>query len=137
GTSMAAPSVTEAIALWQQLYSTINNNNFMRSSTVRALMAHTAMEAGGQIGPDYMFGWGVFNAEGGAIVIDNNKNGNNSALIEERQLNQGQIYEFDFVKPTTWDLTATIAWNDPAGEETTNMTANFFAIALVNDLDVR
>ena len=137
GTSMAAPSITGAISLWQQLYSTKNNNTFMRSSTVRALMAHTAMEAGGQVGPDYMYGWGLFNSEGGALVIENNSGVTKTSLIEENQLMQGQFYEFDFNKEVAGDITATIAWNDPAGEETTNTTANFFHVALVNDLDIK
>ncbi len=137
GTSMAAPSVTSAVALWQQLYSEKNAKKFIRSSTVRALMAHTALEAGGQIGPDYMYGWGVFNAKGGAIVIENASAGGNKAIIDERSLVSGQPYEFNFNKVSVGDLTATIAWNDPAGTETTSNVANFFAPALVNDLDIR
>lgn len=135
GTSMAAPSVTGAIALWQQLYSNKKSGAFMRSSTVRGLMAHTAIEAGGQVGPDYMYGWGLFNAEGGAIVIENSVN--NTSIIEEKNLTQGETYEFTFSKPSGGDLTVTLAWNDPAGEETSNTTTNFYSVALVNDLDIR
>lgn len=134
GTSMAAPSVTGAITLWQQLYKK-KTNVYMRSSTVRALMAHTALEAGAQEGPDYMYGWGVFNTEGGALVIENKASG--VSVIDENTLINGQIQEIKFSKKAQSDLTVTIAWNDPAGEETSNQTANFYAKALVNDLDVK
>src|SRR5690606_2106412 len=107
----------------------------MLSSTVRALMAHTAVEAGGQIGPDYMYGWGVFNAEGGALVIENMEI--DKAVVEENTLLNNQFYERGFQKLDASDLIATIAWNDPAAEEVTNTTVNFFTKALVNDLDLR
>lgn len=134
GTSMAAPSVAGAIGLWQQLYKE-KTTKFMLSSTVRALMAHTAVEAGGQIGPDYMYGWGVFNAEGGALVIENMEI--DKAVVEENTLLNNQFYERGFQKLDASDLIATIAWNDPAAEEVTNTTVNFFTKALVNDLDLR
>ncbi len=134
GTSMAAPSVTGAITLWQQLYKE-KTGVYMRSSTVRALMAHTALEAGAQEGPDYMYGWGIFNTEGGARVIENKAS--DISVIEENTLITGQSLEKTFSKKDPSDLTVTIAWNDPAGEETSNQTANFYAKALVNDLDVK
>jgi len=134
GTSMAAPSVAGAITLWQQLYRQ-SNSSYMRSSTVRALMAHTALEAGAQIGPDFKYGWGVFNAEGGALVIQNIAEG--KADIAELTLTNNQLYQRSFTKTDVSDLIATIAWNDPAGEESTNTTVNYFHKALVNDLDLR
>src|SRR5690606_2891326 len=70
GTSMAAPSVSGVFGLWQQLYNEKNSGIWMRSSTVKALMAHTALEAGPADGPDYMQGWGLLNAEEGAVVIN-------------------------------------------------------------------
>jgi len=134
GTSMAAPSVTGAITLWQQLYKE-KTGVYMRSSTVRALMAHTALEAGAQEGPDYMYGWGIFNTEGGARVIENKPT--DVSIIDENTLISGQVQEIKFSKKDVSDLTATIAWNDPAGEETSSQTANFYAKALVNDLDLK
>lgn len=134
GTSMAAPSVTGAIILWQQYYKQFANE-YMRSSTVRALMAHTALEAGSQEGPDFMYGWGVFNTEGGAKVIEGLNN--DTGLIEEIKLSNGQTVEKDYSREKSSDFTVTIAWNDPAGTETTSTQANFFEPALVNDLDLR
>lgn len=134
GTSMAAPAVTGAVILWQQLYKQ-NRNKWMLSSTVRALMAHTALEAGSQVGPDHRYGWGVLNAEGGAIVIENT--GDGKSIIDEVVLNNGIIFDKEFEKSSSSDLVATIAWNDPAAEETTNLAIDYPAISLVNDLDLR
>ncbi len=34
----------------------------MKAATLKALAIHTADEAGPNEGPDYQFGWGLFNA---------------------------------------------------------------------------
>jgi|GEM_PF-4441289 len=79
GTSFSAPAVTGVLALVNQRR-TISRAGYpgsqtptvyldsdwllhpMRSSGMRALVAHTADEAGANPGPDYRFGYGVVNA---------------------------------------------------------------------------
>lgn len=60
GTSMAAPSATGSLALLQQHYNDLNGT-FMQAATLKALVIHTADEAGFTDGPDYIFGWGLMN----------------------------------------------------------------------------
>ena len=69
GTSMSAPGVAGSMLLLQQMYSRLHRGDFMYSSTLKALVIHTAFEAGTANGPDYSFGWGLMNTEGAANHI--------------------------------------------------------------------
>lgn len=134
GTSMAAPAVTGVFTLWQGYYKSLNENRYMRSASVRALMAHTAREAGPGPGPDFMFGWGLIDAEKGIEIIDDAIT--NAAVFEERELLQGVEYERYFnYDDVTKPLVVTIAWNDPAGTVTTQTDLDLKK--LINDLDLR
>ena|SRR5690606_21787990 len=136
GTSMAAPAVAGSIGLWQQYYNQLNPGTWMRSSTVRALMAHTALEAGPASGPDHMYGWGLLNVKGGAEIMEND--GNGYSIIMEEDLNQNDSFEYEFEYTGQYPLTATLAWVDPEGNGYDNY--NFIddiTPVLVNDLDLR
>lgn len=132
GTSMAAPAVTGVFTLWQSYYKQ-EFNNYMTSASVRALMAHTAREAGPATGPDFMFGWGLIDAGKGKEVMDAVKA--NTALLGEFNLPVNSTYEYEFQYDGQDDLVVTMAWNDPAG--TADSTGDFNVKKLVNDLDVR
>lgn len=136
GTSMAAPAASGVFGLWQQYYNQKNPGTWMRSSTVRALMAHTALEAGPANGPDYMFGWGLLNAEEGAKVIE--ENGEGYSVIAEHTLTSGSVFEFPFerVDGSNIPLTVTIAWVDAPGTAI-NTGVDLPINSLVNDLDLR
>jgi len=136
GTSMAAPSAAGVFGLWQQYYNQSNPGTWMRSSTVRALMAHTALEAGPANGPDYMFGWGLLNAEEGAKVIG--QNGEGYSLVGEYTLDNGGVFELPFVRTedSNSPLTVTIAWVDVPGTAI-NSGSDLPIKSLVNDLDLR
>lgn len=136
GTSMAAPAVTGSIGLWQQYYNQLNPGTWMRSSTVRGLMAHTALEAGPAPGPDHMFGWGLLNVQGGAEVMENN--GSGYSVIMEEDLNQNATFEYEFNYTGQYPLTATLAWVDPEGNGYDNYNfVDDLTPVLVNDLDLR
>ncbi len=132
GTSMAAPAVTGVITLWQQYYKQLFGV-FMRSSTVKAVMVHTALEAG-PVGPDPKFGWGIINAEAGAQILS--EASQERAIVKEITLNQGEVYEYDYNYDGSNPLVATIAWNDPAGTAI-NTGTDISVKKLVNDLDLR
>ena len=132
GTSMAAPAVTGGIGLWQQYYNSLFST-YMLSSTVRAMLAHTAMEAGTKPGPDPEFGWGVMNVEEGAKLMDDYNV--SKAWILQYELANGNFSEYTFEYDGVSDLKATLAWNDPAGSATTSNDERF--PKLVNDLDLR
>src|SRR5699024_973327 len=52
GTSMASPTVAGSILLLQQLSANLNGGQFLRSSTIKAIIVETAREAGNNPGPD-------------------------------------------------------------------------------------
>lgn len=132
GTSMATPSVTGSLGLLQQHYKA-KNNSFMRAATLKALVIHTADEAGNANGPDYQNGWGLMNTKKAADVITNR---NVSAKIEEETLNNNATYSIQVTATGNEPLVATIVWTDAAGTpvapalDPTNRM-------LVNDLDLR
>ncbi|WP_332368969.1 S8 family serine peptidase [Spirosoma telluris] len=132
GTSMASPNVSGSILLLQEYYAQLNSGKYMRSSTLRGLVLHTADEAGTTPGPDYQFGWGLLNMERAARVIGNTDQSN---LLSERTLAQGQRDTIQVTASGRGQLVATICWNDPAGTSTTKL--NDRTPKLVNDLDLR
>lgn len=138
GTSMAAPAVTGVLTLWQQWAIENNNQTPFKSATLRALLAHTADEAGSAPGPDHMYGWGLINAKRGVEIMKRSKEG--SSIIEETTLNQGEEYEkFFYLKEAGDKLTVTIAWTDPEGQAVSlwNYDEATVTPSLVNDLDLR
>ncbi len=70
GTSFSAPVVAGSLNLLRQLRNDLfTTNRTMLGSTLRALAIHTADEAGVASGPDYLHGWGAFNAQNCAALI--------------------------------------------------------------------
>ncbi len=132
GTSMAAPAVTGVVVLWQEYFNQLFGR-YMRSATVRAIMAHSAREAGEAEGPDYKFGWGLINADGGAQVMRDKTQ--KRAVLAELKMTQGQELVYDFAYDGKQPLIATIAWNDPAGDPLNTTDTNY--PALINDLDIK
>ena len=134
GTSMAAPSVTAVFALWQQYRKQLwPLRGFMKAASLKALMAHTASEAGSNEGPDWKFGWGVINAQGGAKVMKDAKA--NQAIFEELTLQNNATYRRVVTANGTEPLVVTIAWTDADANIVTETDSS--ASLLVNDLDVR
>jgi serine protease AprX len=142
GTSSAAAVVSGIITLLQQYYKSVSpSQSYMLSSTVRALLAHTANDKGTE-GPDYIYGWGLADAKRASAAIYNNIEGivNNekkTTLIKEITLNQGNKYTL-YVVPyeTTQPLSATISWTDPQG----NLVSNVVDLNnpnVINDLDLK
>ena len=135
GTSMAAPSITGAIALLQQHYHN-KNNVYMKSATAKALIINSTDEVGANPGPDFAYGWGLMNAENAASIISNN---NTSSLILEKSLANNQTFEFTIDIDGTKPLSLTMAWTDVAAEPIpqTSLTVDQSDLRLINDLDVR
>ncbi|WP_276499597.1 S8 family serine peptidase [Pontibacter litorisediminis] len=136
GTSMAAPNVSGTLLLLQEYYATLNNGKFMRAATLKGLAIHTADEAGEAVGPDYRYGWGLLNAEQAAIVV---RNANNTHLLEERALKQGETQTLEVTASGKGPLRITISWTDPKGTVAAvgAKALNDRTPKLVNDLDIR
>ena len=134
GTSMSAPSIAGSLGLLHQHYSNLYDG-FLTAASMRALVIHTAREAGNGPGPDYRFGWGLMDTAEAANVMTNK---DFTSLIEENTLNNNDTYTFtvDAVDTNT-PLVATIAWSDPAGAVQSTAIADDPTPRLVNDLDIK
>jgi hypothetical protein len=133
GTSMAAPNAAGSLALIQELSKQLSGS-FMKSATLKALAIHTAKEAGSGPGPDYMYGWGVVDAEAAARLLLSRDDQN--VIVKEEKLINGQPYEVTINPQAGKKITVTIVWTDVPG---TPLPASLDPTApmLVNDLDLR
>ncbi|MFY0483419.1 S8 family serine peptidase [Flavobacterium sp. PLA-1-15] len=136
GTSMAAPNTSGTLLLLQQYYSQLNPGNFMRSSTLKGLVCHTAVESGPSPGPDAKFGWGLLDAEKAALLMQKSFDAQPTAILTEIVLNQGETFTTQVNVTTAQKLQASICWLDPAGNSRDNQL-NLATPALVNDLDIK
>lgn len=133
GTSMASPNVTGSLYLLQEYYAQKNSNSFMRSATLKALVCHTAFDAG-NAGPDYVYGWGLLDMKKAAQAITDN---GTKSIIAENNLPQGQTQTYNVIASGNGALSATIAWTDPQGTPAAAGTLNDRTPKLVNDLDIK
>lgn len=134
GTSMSAPNVTGSLALLQEYYFQLNNQ-YMRSSTVKGLVCHTAYTHNTmQAVPNPTFGWGFLDAEASAVLIEESTT--NESIIAELSLTQNTTYTYDFNVSNNEPIRASICWTDPKGTPVNNVL-NSSTPTLVNDLDIR
>jgi hypothetical protein len=113
------------------------NTKDMLSSTIKAILINTADEAGNNLGPDYIFGWGLMNTATAAEKITESTT--NSLAIKEELLLDSQTYTIQAVANGTEPIKATIVWTDPAGTPISNITTVLDnpTKMLVNDLDFK
>lgn len=137
GTSMASPGISGVVILLQQHYSNLHSGSYMWSSSVRALLAHTADEIGSAQGPDHMTGYGLVNAAKAASVMSKQSAGSNEVVFEQKTLTQGGTYSFDVDSNGTTPLVATIAWTDVQGVAAPSSAIDSDTPVIVNDLDIK
>ena len=136
GTSFSSPAVAGSLHLVQQLYADLfGTNRITLSSTLKGLAIHTA-DDGGNLGPDYKFGWGAFNALSAATLVSNDVASGVRAHIKEFFLPEGEHIEFPILASSSEPLKVTISWVDPPGP-TLSPSLNSPTLTLVNDLDLR
>lgn len=144
GTSFSAPIVTGGSLLIQE-HAKKTLGNILLGFTLKGLIANTAGELGDYIGPDYHYGWGLFDAKGATDFISNI---NTSTFIVEDVLDNNTSKTYYFA-PKLDRITATLSWYDPegtpvfdfshtlSGTEAQNLLLNNRTSMLVNDLDLR
>ena len=133
GTSMSSPSAAGSAALLVQYYAEFFPGEAMRSSTLKALIIHTATDLG-NTGPDYKYGWGLMNAKLAADVIADSNDDPNVMIIEDT-LADDAINTNNFTADVNTMIRATLCWTDPPGapiDELDDRTP-----CLINDLDLR
>lgn len=134
GTSMSGPNAAGAIHLLAQQWRAVHGGQTALAATLKALVLHTASEAGVNPGPDYSYGWGLLDAHAAADVIA--ADATIAERVTEASLAQGEADTLEVWSAGDGPLAATICWTDPPGtppawslDPTTPM--------LVNDLDLR
>jgi hypothetical protein len=135
GTSMSSPNAAGSAVLLVDLYSRLFPGRAMRSSTLKALILHTADDVG-NVGPDYRFGWGLMNTRAAADLLRAHAANPRSLRMVEAAVTPGQAtceYAFDW--DTTSPLRATLCWTDPPGSP--HNTLDNRSPNLVHDLDLR
>lgn len=121
GTSFSAPSVTGSIALLKQHYKNTHTNGEILASTLKAIVLHTADEAGND-GPDYKYGWGLMNTFEAAKVISLDEDINDIDHYDKHYIRELKFDDnndrFDIYVQTddpSIPIKTTIAWTDIPG----------------------
>ncbi|MEK7949532.1 S8 family serine peptidase [Luteolibacter soli] len=131
GTSMATPGATGTALLMHEHYRDMTGQ-YLRASTLKALMIHTATDVQAP-GPDYASGWGLIDAWAGANHIDLHASEPGGYHIVEGVLSQNSR-EFRVTFTATGLIKATLAWTDPEGTAQSGLDNR--TKVLVNDLDL-
>jgi hypothetical protein len=135
GTSMATPNAAGSAALLIEQYGQLFPGQVMLSSTLKALLIHTADDRG-NAGPDYQYGWGLIHVKAAAdLLVDHH------AFAEKKRITEGLItsttttISHDFVWDGVSQIRATLCWTDPAG--TATRTSDLRTPRLSNNLDLK
>ena len=135
GTSMSSPNTSGSLGLLYQHAMNLFGVN-LRASTIKALVLHTADEAGLTPGPDYEHGWGLLNVESAAQLMTEEAASAGNHILE-LNLENGTTQVANFESDGSSPLHATIAWTDPPGTPPDGSVPDPPALMLVNDLDIR
>ncbi len=133
GTSMATPSASGSALLIQQHFNNLKNR-FLRASTLKGLIIHTADEAGTSAGPDYSYGWGLMNTAKAVQTITDS--GANNIIESQLNYNSTTPYTKTVVSNGSAPLKITLCWTDRPGNPASG-AVDESTKKLINDLDVR
>lgn len=132
GTSMAAPTISGSAALLQEKAQS-ELGELLDADAMKALLIHTADEAGVHPGPDYFFGWGVANIERAAQVITDLDTPSHDFINDN--IAQGDGIGTEIYSDGTEPLKITIVWTDPPGNNLP-LSLDPETPALINNLDL-
>lgn len=141
GTSFAAPGVSGGLGLAmqrrQQLWPNLDPNlDAWRGSTWKTLAIHAADDVGAP-GPDYLGGYGLFNAASCVTHIELDQQHGRGTHIKEFMLGVGDSLAWEVDLTNGVPFKATLGWSDPAGPQLTNVVVDPTTPVLVNNLDLR
>lgn len=137
GTSFSAPSVTGGIGLFQerrnQLFPDLEpETDDLLNSSLKAISIHTADDIY-NVGPDYLTGWGLFNAVSAVELVELDAQHGRGTHIKELELSVGETNSWTVVLDGS-PFKATIAWSDLPGDATWDEDDS--TPMLVNNLDL-
>jgi hypothetical protein len=135
GTSMSGPMISGSVGLLLEQQQNLNPGHFLLSSTLKALIIHTANDAiSGAPGPDYRFGWGLMDTRAAVSLMTLNHQSRGIHIIED-ELAGGGNFTYP-VMAGEGPLRATLVWTDVPGTPP-EPALNPPDLILVNDLDMR
>jgi hypothetical protein len=136
GTSMAAPNASGSASLVNEHWRDTHPDT-MRSATLKAILLHTADEAGDSDGPDYEYGWGLMNTESAVRMVEDDAFAPaGTRHVVESSLDDAGTDEYVLVQAAPGPVKVTLCWTDPAGTPPA-ASLNPTDPMLVNDLDLR
>jgi len=122
GTSMACPAMSGTFAAMYHAYKSLNSNNNPSSALIKGILMNTADDLG-NVGPDYIYGYGRVNARRAVLVLEGNK-------YFENDVSQGTNRTHSINVPAgTKQLKVMLYWNDYEG-------SSGASAPLVNNLDL-
>lgn len=134
GTSQASAGAAGAAQLLASYYHALHTNRWMRASTLKALLLHTADDLGTP-GPDYKTGWGLLNVQAAAELLRASRASPGLRGVTEACVATNRP---SVTIPFTWDgaspIRATLCWTDPAGAPVAE--GDWRQASLVNDLNL-
>ncbi len=131
GTSIASGASSGSLLLLQQHHFNLRNR-YMKSSTLKGLVIHTANRCKTNFGPNYESGWGLINIGKSAQVL----NDSNNNIVKEYTLNNNDTFNMMVYVNGVDTAKATICWTDPPSVVTAP-AYNDTTPKLINDLDIR
>jgi hypothetical protein len=140
GTSFAAPGVTAGLGLVlqrrAQLFPNLDaDTDDYRGATMKATAIHTADDLWNP-GPDYLTGWGLFNAVSAVRQIELDAADGRGTHIKEIELEVGQTNSW-LLHLDGSSFKATAVWSDLPGIPSEYLLVDDPTPMLVNNIDVR
>ncbi|MDP6460378.1 MAG: S8 family serine peptidase, partial [Gemmatimonadota bacterium] len=135
GTSMSSPNAAGSANLLVRHYADTHAALLPTAAAIKALLIHSADEAGADPGPDYAHGWGLMNTRSAADLITEDASSGGESRIVHASLADGAEDLYSFTLAAAADFRATIVWTDPPGTPVANALDPPDAM-LVNDLDL-
>ncbi len=134
GTSMSSPNAAGSANLLIRHFEATHSDVTPLAATVKALIIHTADEAGSYDGPDYKFGWGLMNSREAAELISDDVT--EPVRILEANLTDGQSDVYPITNAAGEPIRVTVVWTDVPGTPP-SWSLDPTDLMLVNDLDIR
>ncbi len=131
GTSMASPVACGCGALIAEYYQARTGNS-MPAATLKAVLVHTARDAGAA-GPDYVYGWGAIDTFAAGRVVQ----GEDGQQIRHETVNKNQQRTFTMhPAPSPGPIRVTVVWHDPAAPANTGNLDDPM-LTLQNDVNIQ